>query len=76
MGQIHKYLLTKLTWTGKGSLLDIGCGSGALTILCKKTYPEAEITGLDYWGKEWNYAKEPFSLLIITDIIFMIPTPA
>ena len=28
MGQIHQYLLSKLSWNGKGRLLDIGCGSG------------------------------------------------
>lgn len=58
MSQIHRFLLTKLLWDGNGSLLDIGCGSGALTILCAKTYPKARITGMDFWGKGWNYAKE------------------
>ncbi len=58
MGDIHKALLSHLSWDGKGRLLDIGCGSGALTILCAKTWPGAEITGMDYWSREWNYAKE------------------
>ena len=43
---------------GKGSLLDIGCGAAALTVRCAKAFPEAEITAIDYWGAEWNYAKE------------------
>lgn len=58
MRRIHHFLLTKLTWDGRGTLLDIGCGSAALTILCAKTWPEADITGIDYWGREWDYARE------------------
>lgn len=58
MQSIHQVLLTYLHWDGKGSLLDIGCGSGALTIQCAKTWPQACITGIDYWSREWNYAKE------------------
>lgn len=58
MGQIHGYLLSKLRWSGKGRLLDIGCGSGALTIRCAKAYPQAKLTGIDFWGREWNYAME------------------
>ncbi|MDO4268136.1 MAG: class I SAM-dependent methyltransferase [Eubacteriales bacterium] len=58
MGQIHLFVVSRLNWDGKGRLLDIGCGSGALSICCAKAFPAAEITGLDYWGKEWNYAKE------------------
>lgn len=58
MSGIHQALLKQLSWNGSGSLLDIGCGSGALTILCAKTWKDACITGMDYWGREWNYAKE------------------
>lgn len=58
MKHIHQFLLSRLPWDGKGTLLDIGCGSGALTICCARKYPHADITGIDYWGKEWNYAKE------------------
>lgn len=58
MGAIHKELLSHLSWNGIGHLLDIGCGSGALSIRCAKAFPTAQITGLDYWGKEWNYAKQ------------------
>lgn len=58
MGEIHEYLVGYLPWDGKGELLDIGCGAGALTIRCAKRFPEAQLTGMDYWGKEWNYAKE------------------
>ncbi len=36
---------------GKG--LDVGCGSGALTIACAKRNPKASWLGLDRWGKEY-----------------------
>ncbi len=36
---------------GKG--LDVGCGSGALTIACANRNPKASLTGIDRWGKEY-----------------------
>lgn len=33
--------------------LDVGCGSGALTIACAKRNPNATIIGIDRWGKEY-----------------------
>ena len=40
-----------ITEGGKG--LDVGCGSGALTIACAKKNPGASFTGIDRWGKEY-----------------------
>lgn len=36
---------------GRG--LDVGCGSGALTIACAKGNPQGEMVGIDCWGKEY-----------------------
>lgn len=58
MGKIHEFLVNHLLWNGNGTLLDIGCGAGALTIRCAKKFPKAKFVGMDYWGKEWSYAKE------------------
>lgn len=33
--------------------LDVGCGSGALTIACAKRNPNASMVGIDRWGKEY-----------------------
>lgn len=33
-----------------GHGLDVGCGSGALTIACAKRNPNAEVTGCDIWS--------------------------
>lgn len=37
----------------KGDILDVGCGSGALTIAVAKNNPEAKVFGVDRWGKEY-----------------------
>ncbi|WP_029066891.1 methyltransferase domain-containing protein [Lachnobacterium bovis] len=36
-----------------GDILDVGCGSGALTIAVAKNNPEAKVFGVDRWGKEY-----------------------
>lgn len=42
---------------GKG--LDVGCGSGALTIACAKKNPQGFMFGIDKWGIEYSsYSKE------------------
>ena len=33
--------------------LDVGCGSGAMTIACAKRNPTARMIGIDRWGKEY-----------------------
>ena len=58
MGEIHQFLIDHLDWDGHGTLLDIGCGAGALTNRCAKQFPEATLQGMDYWGMGWDYAKE------------------
>lgn len=58
MAGVHEHLVGHLDWDGEGKLLDIGCGAAALTVRCAKAFPKAQITAMDYWGAEWNYAKE------------------
>ncbi len=41
----------KLPEGGRG--LDVGCGSGALTIACAKRNPKSNFIGIDRWGKEY-----------------------
>ncbi len=39
--------------------LDVGCGSGALTIACAKKNPNAQMKGIDRWGKEYaSFSKQ------------------
>ena len=44
-------------WDGDGKVLDIGCGSGALTIEIAKRYPQARLIGVDTWGADWGSSK-------------------
>lgn len=57
MEQVHRVVLSHLDYDGQGSLLEVGCGSGALSIRAALTWPESEVTGMDYWGAVYNYSK-------------------
>ena len=56
--KVYGLVLEHLDWNGQGRLLDVGCGSGALTIKLAKKYPDARLTGVDYWGASWEYSKK------------------
>ena len=58
MGQIHQIVVDHLPWDGQGTLLDVGCGAGALTIRCAKAFPQAQVHGVDMWGTNWAYSRE------------------
>ncbi|MCK4732097.1 MAG: class I SAM-dependent methyltransferase, partial [Methanophagales archaeon] len=53
---IHHAMIDKLSWNGEGKALDIGTGSGACAIKVAKKFPNSKVTGIDYWGKAWNYS--------------------
>ena len=57
MEKVHQTILSSLDFDGNGSLLEVGCGSGALAVRAALTWPKAKITGLDYWGAMYNYSK-------------------
>ncbi|MBN1848169.1 MAG: class I SAM-dependent methyltransferase [Deltaproteobacteria bacterium] len=56
--RVQGLVLSNLDWSGEGMILDIGCGSGALTIALAKKYAKARIIGIDNWGRQWGYSKE------------------
>ena len=56
--RIVDLVLKNLEWNGEGQALDVGCGSGALTIKLAKMYPRARVVGIDYWGGSWEYSKK------------------
>ena len=55
--QIRGLVISNLEWNGQGIALDIGCGNGAIAIKLARKYPMAKVTGIDYWGKGWEYSK-------------------
>ena len=57
MERVHKTVLAHLNFDGQGSLLEVGCGSGALSIRAALTWPDAEVTGIDYWGAAYGYGQ-------------------
>ena len=42
---------------GRG--LDVGCGSGALTIAVAKLNPQGKMTGIDRWGADYASFSKP-----------------
>ena len=57
MERVHHIILSHLDYDGKGRLLDVGCGSGALTIRAALTWRSARVTGIDYWGVAYGYGQ-------------------
>ena len=57
MGQTHLTVLSHLDFDGKGQLLDVGCGSGPLSIRAALTWPSVQVVGIDYWGIDFGYSQ-------------------
>ena len=55
---IVDYVAGKLDTGMSGRVLDIGCGSGALSVAVAKRCTAAQVTGIDYWGPRWGYGKQ------------------
>jgi SAM-dependent methyltransferase len=51
-------IMDHLEWDGQGRAVDIGCGNAPLSIRLARKYPNAQVTGIDYWGNNWDYAKQ------------------
>lgn len=50
-------VLEHLDWDGNGRALDIGTGNGPLAIRIARKYPSTPVTGIDYWGDDWEYSQ-------------------
>ena len=57
MERVHHTVLSYLDFDGQGQLLDVGCGSGALSIRAALIWPDAQVTGIDYWGAAYGYGQ-------------------
>ncbi len=57
--QIIEGIAGYVTLPEGGVGLDVGCGSGALTIACARRNPQGRFIGIDRWGKEYASFNRP-----------------
>ena len=57
MERVHQIVLSHLDFDGQGQLLDVGCGSGALSIRAALIWRAAQVVGIDYWGSAYGYGQ-------------------
>ena len=55
--RIYHLILQNLGTNGNSKILDIGSGNGVLAVKAAQQNTEAEVTGVDYWGSDWEYSK-------------------
>ena len=53
----YHLILQNLGTNGNSKILDIGSGNGVLAVKAAQQNAEAEVTGVDYWGSDWEYSK-------------------
>jgi SAM-dependent methyltransferase len=55
--KIYNLIIQNLNVSGAAKILDIGSGNGVLAVKLAQRYTETEVTGMDYWGEDWEYSK-------------------
>ena len=55
--KVYNLIIQSLGTKGKVKILDIGSGNGVLAVILAQQQGEAEVIGIDYWGKDWEYSK-------------------
>jgi SAM-dependent methyltransferase len=55
--KVYNLVIQSLGTTVTGRILDIGSGNGVLAVKLAQQLDEAEVTGMDFWGEDWEYSK-------------------
>lgn len=55
--KVYQLIIQSIGNPVTGSVLDIGAGNGLLAIKLAQINPKVQVTGIDYWGKDWEYSK-------------------
>jgi SAM-dependent methyltransferase len=56
--RIHDLIVANADLPAAGTALDVGCGSGSLVIKLAQASPGSTVTGIDAWGKDWEYSQQ------------------
>jgi ubiquinone/menaquinone biosynthesis C-methylase UbiE len=55
--KIYNIVIQHLGKDLKGTFVDIGSGNGVLAVILALSHENIEVTGIDYWGADWEYSK-------------------
>lgn len=55
--KVYTLIIQHLDPPISGLILDIGSGNGMLAVKLAQQHDQAEVVGMDYWGKDWEYSK-------------------
>jgi ubiquinone/menaquinone biosynthesis C-methylase UbiE len=55
--KIYNIVIQHLGKDLKGNFVDIGSGNGVLAVTLAQSHENIEVTGVDYWGADWEYSK-------------------
>jgi SAM-dependent methyltransferase len=55
--KVYHLIIQSLGTPVTGHILDIGSGNGVLAVKLAQQHSDAEVTAIDYWGKDWEYSK-------------------
>src|SRR5215471_14336407 len=56
--RIHDLIVTRAELSAASRALDVGCGSGSLVVKLARASEDCTVTGVDTWGRDWEYSKE------------------
>jgi SAM-dependent methyltransferase len=55
--KVYNLIIQSLGAKVNGRILDIGSGNGVLAVKLAQQHCDAEVIGIDYWGKDWEYSR-------------------